>query len=61
MIFVTLQVVTMKLKLTRAVFRNVMEMADVMKANAFVVLELPTGERLWTGSGSLRDEFLNRV
>ena len=51
----------MKLKLTRAVFRNVMEMADVMKANAFVVLELPTGERLWTGSGSLRDEFLNRV
>jgi len=60
-VFATLLIVTtMKLKLTRAVFRNVMEMADVMKANAFVVLELPTGERLWTGSGSLRDEFLNR-
>jgi len=46
-------------KLTRALFRNVMEMSNVINANAFVILEYSSGERVWAGTGSFRDEFLD--
>ena len=42
-------------------FREVLEKCGTMSANAFVAVELTSGERLWAANGPFKEEFRNQV
>ena len=42
-------------------FREVLEKCGTMSANAFIAVELSSGERLWAANGPFKEEFLNQV
>jgi len=46
-------------KIATATFQTVFNLAEVIDARAFVMLEYPSGERVWAGNGLLKKEFVD--